>query len=243
MKQTLSLLAALLCLTLLVGCSRSEPPAAEPEPEPPRVLTYSIDRSELSGGLPIEMYFEIPIFEGESDAAFRINRALSAVRWSYIDYNAEEVWKMVRASMGGEYGPTAESPYIDTHTAAVRTCDEKLISVAIAYNWYMGGVNDYGVDTYNFDARDGSPLRLNDLLSGTDNEIKESIITALLEQYPGVKFTGVLESPLSVIRGKSMDSFRFYVENGAVHVCFNKYEISYGAAGAFDVSLPDALMI
>lgn len=241
MKRTLSLLAALLSLTLLAGCSKSEPPAAEPEP--PRVLTYQINRSELSAGLPIEMYYEIPLFDGDSDAALRINRTLFAARRSYIESNAEDVWEMVRAAMGSEYGPTAESPYTDTHTATVPTCDEKLVSVVIGYDWYMGGVSDYGVDTYVFSAVDGSPLRLSDLLSGTDDEIREAIITALREQYPGVEFTGSFESPADNIRGKAIPSFRFYVADGIVHVCFNKYEISYGAAGAFDVSLPDTLNI
>ena len=240
MKQPLSLLLSLLCLTLLVGCSPKEPPAAPiVEPEPPRVLTYHIDRAELSEGLPVELYFEIPVFEGDAHAARRINETLAAVRQTYIDDNAESVREMVRDSMGSEYGPTAEAPYTDAHSAVVHTCDESLVSVAIGYEWYMGGVYDYGVDTYNFSAKDGSPLRLSDLLSGTDDEIRESIVTALLEQYPGVEEAGVTETPMDAIRAMPIGDFHFYVADGVVHVCFNKYEITYGVAGAFDVSLPD----
>ena len=248
MKQTLSLLSALLCLTLLFGCSPAEAPAAEPEPpvpavepEPARALRYHIERTELGEDLPAEMYFEIPVFEGDSDAARRINETLSAVRQAYIDGSAEDVRQMVRDSMGSEYGPTAETPYIDTHSASVFTCDASLVSVAISYAWYMGGVYDYGMDTYAFDGASGEPLYLSDLLGGTDDEIREGIVTALLEQYPGVEDAGVLETPMDAIRAKPIKDCHFYVDSGVVHVAFNKYEITYGAAGAFDVSLPDTL--
>ena len=234
MKKLLSLTLALLgCLTLLSGCSRGG--------TLPRVLSYQIERTELSDGLPVEMYFEIPVFEGDSDAARRINGSLAAVRQSYIDNEAADVLETVRESMGGEYGPTAEMPYTNTHSATVHTCDASLVSVAIAYDWYMGGVLDYGVDTYTYDAATGERLYLNDLLDGTDGEIKESIVSALLEQYPEIEDAGVMETPMDAVRAMPIEAFHFYVEDGAVHVAFNKYEITYGAAGAFDVTLPNAL--
>ena len=242
MKTPFSLALTLLaCLALLGGCARTQTPAAPAAPEPPPVMTWQIDRATLDEGLPVEMYFEIPVFAGGADAAGRINDTLASVRRAYIDGTAADVREMVRDSMGTAFGPTAEMPYTDTHTAAVHTCDASLVSLTIAYEWYMGGVMDYGVDTYTFDAATGAPLTLRDVLDGSDDALRSSIADALAEQYPDIEGEGLTESPLDTVRAMPVESFHFYVADGAVHVAFNKYEITYGAAGAFDVTLPDAL--
>ena len=270
MKKLLALNAALLlCLALLSGCARtgsvsetpetpeppepaaasaptpaSEPagePTSEPEPEQPKALTYHIEHTDLSEGLPVDMYFEIPVFEGDSAAVEKINADLAAVRKAYVENEAPGVLDMVRESMSSEYGPTKEAPYSNARSAAVETCTEQLVSVTIGYDWYMGGVLDYGVDTYNYNAVTGERIFLTDLLDGTESEIKESIVAALLEQYPEVEDAGVMETPMDAIRAKDINEFHFYVKDGAVQIAFNKYEITYGAAGAFLVTLPNAI--
>lgn len=259
MKHTLSLTLALLtCLTLLAACAKTEPAPQEqtapepqqqtpptetpaPAPEEPRVLTYEIERTDRSEELPVELYLEIPVFAGDSDAARAINAAFDEVKRAWLDGEAAEVQELVRESMGDGYGPTADAPYTSTHSAAVTTCDETLVSVAIYYDWFMGGVLDYGMHTYNFDAATGAPLTLRDLLSGTDDALREAIAEAFETQYPDAADAGVMDTPADVIRAMPIEDFSFYVEDGAVHVFFSKYEITYGAAGAFDVLLPEAL--
>jgi len=260
MKQLLPLILTLLmCLTLLPACAKTPPVETETPPagteaetppagteaetppagaETPSVLTYEIERTDASEGLPVSMFFEIPVFAGESDAAREINAVFAEAKRVFLEDEAPGVRDFVREAIGGEYGPTADAPYQNERTASVFTCDETLVSAAIAYNWYMGGVADYGVDTYNFDAATGALLTLRDLLPLSDDELRETIVAAMLEQYPEIEDAGVTETPMDAVRAKPVESFRFYVEDGAVHVCFNKYEITYGAAGAFDVTLP-----
>ena len=252
MKTKLTSLCLALCLTLLAGCAgpaaETEPPA-EPAAEAPAdtaaeqpetALTYRIEREDRSGDYPIELYFDYPVFDGDSPAARRINDDFAAARENFAE-TAETALDMVRESMGSEYGPTEESPYLYTCAATVSTCTEELVSVAVNYEWFMGGVMDYGANTYNYNAGTGERIDLTDLLDGTEDEIKESIIAALLEQYPGVEEAGVMETPMDTIRGMELSAIDFCVVDGAVEVIFDKYEIAYGAAGMFNVTLPDAL--
>lgn len=272
MKIKLLSLCLALCLTLAVGCARqtagpqdtaedvsdaqrsdpasapeeagpAEPdPAAEAGPEAPKPLTYRIERTDLSEGYPVSMYYELPVFSGGVAAATeKIDRALAVERQEYLEGRAKDELQMVIDSLHGPYAPTAEAPYVNEHDAAVTTCTEDLVSVTLGYNWWMGGVADYGVVGRSFNAKTGEQLFLTDLLEGTDDEIRESIVNALLEQYPGVEDAGVMETPMDAIRAMDIRAFNFYVQNGAVHVAFNKYAITYGAAGAFDVVLPNAL--
>lgn len=227
--------------------SKPEPepePQPEPEPEPRQIapLTYTIEHTDLSEGYPVSMYYELPVFSGGDAAATeKINRALAAGRQEYLEGQAKDELQMVIDSLNDPYGPTAEDPYINEHSAVVTACTEELVSLTLGYNWWMGGVMDYGVVGRSFNAKTGEPLFLTDLLAGTDDEIRESVVNALLEQYPGVEDEGVMESPMDAIRAMDIRAFNFYVQDGAVHIAFNKYAITYGAAGAFDVVLPDAL--
>jgi len=221
--------------------AQSEPaPAPEPPAPEPQPMTYHIERTELGEGLPVEMYFEIPVFEGDSAAARAINAELGAVQEACIN-DAADVLEIVEEAKDGEYGPTEENPYIDTTIALVETCTEELVSVTIAYEWYMGGVLDYGLNAYNYNARTGERVYLTDLLDGSEEEIKESIVTAFLEQHPEAADAGVMETPMDAIRAKDIRDFNFYVQDGIAYVAFSKYEITYGAAGAFDVALTDDL--
>ena len=272
MKRIFALLSAVLLLAALSGCRSAAPVPAEPpapaapveqpasaDPAPaapaeplspassvapaePIPIDWTIEHTDLSEGYPIDMYFEIPVFTGDSDAIDRINADLASVRQSYIDTSAPIVWETV-AGME-EYGELSEGErYLDAHRAAVRTCTDELISVTIDYEWWMGGVLDYGVTTYTYDAETGERLTLRDLMGGTDDEIKEAVVAALVEQFPGVEDEGIMDTPMDVIRGMDVGNISFYVEDGVIHAAFSKYEIAYGAAGAFDVVLSEASLL
>lgn len=203
--------------------------------------SYYIDRMDLSEGYPVDMYYEIPVFYGDSAALRKINAGLAALRDGYAKTEAPNALETVIESMGSEYGPTKDSPYANAHPAWVFSHTDDLISLAIQYDWYMGGVQDYGFDCFNFNAKTGERIYLGDLIDGTDDEIREAIVASLLKNYPGVEEDGVMETPMDVIRAMSVRDIDFYVENGTVIVVFDKYEISYGAAGMFTVPLPIAL--
>lgn len=262
MKRTLSLLLSLLLAAALTGCRAGTPapepsapagdpaPVEQPVPAPaetpaetpaePLPVAYTIEHTDLSEGLPIDMYFEIPVFTGGGEAIARINADLAALRDGYVENEAPNVLDLVRADLAD--GGTADGArYLNAHSASVPTCTDALISVIISYEWWLGGVTDYGAQTRTYDAVTGDVLTLPDLVEGTDEEILETVVAALLEQYPGVEEQGVMESPMDTIRAMDPRSIEFYVQDGAVHVCFAKYEIAYGAAGAFDVTLPGAI--
>ena len=203
---------------------------------------YFIRRTDLSDGIEnLHMYFEVPVFYGDSAAIQTINDYFEALAENYAANDAPEVRDMVRTDLMNDYGPTEEYPYFNERSAVVRTCGEDLISVTIDYEWYMGGVFDYGMYGYNLNARTGERVYLDDLLSGSEREIKESIITALLEQYPGIEEAGVMDTPMDAIRAMDLHDISFFVEDGTVNVVFSKYEITYGAAGMQIVTLPAAL--
>lgn len=202
----------------------------------------SIRHTDYSDGMPADIYFEIPVFKGSSNALNRINQFFADVEKQYaggesLSYARE----LITGDLAYGHGPTSENPYLAGNDAAVYTLTDSLISVSIDYSWYMGGVFDYGSNGYTFNAKTGDRLFLSDILDGSDQQIKESIVRALLLQYPGVEEAGVMETPMDTIRGMDIKDIDFIVSDGKVCVIFDKYEIAYGMAGMFVVTLPDAL--
>ena len=200
---------------------------------------YYIRHTDLSEGLPVQLYYEVPVFKGESEGLRKINRAFDELEQNFISKKAPDVRAMTRESMNGGYAPTKEEPYMDRNDARVWQHGD-LVSTSISYDWYMGGVADYGSSCYNFNAKTGKQLFLNDILDMPESKIKEAIVSALVANYPGVEETGVMETPMDAIRAMNIRDIDFIVkEDGTIEVIFDKYEIAAGYAGMFSIPLKD----
>lgn len=198
---------------------------------------YHMEQTDYSEGLPASITFEKPIFHGDSEAAQRIRLYFDALETAFANDNAENAREYVRDDL--ENGRDGVDDYCADWSTTVFTCTDDIISTGVSYSWYMGGVYDYGMNCCNFDAHSGSMVFLTDVLNGAEGEIKNMIAEAFAEQYPEALDAGVMETPTEAILAKDIRDFSFYVKDGCVHVVFSKYEITYGAAGAFDVTLPE----
>lgn len=123
-------------------------------------------------------------------------------------------------------------------SAAVHDSTEQIFSVRLKNSMYFGGVVSGENECYIFDPQTGEQLSLSDLVSvDSVEELKEFIVQALVEQYPWLDSrSDILENVYDL--DYTMDDFNFYVQDGLVHIIFDKYEIAEGAAGIFSVSLP-----
>ena len=202
----------------------------------------SIRHTDYSKGMPADIYFEIPVFKGNSNAVKQVNQFFEDVEKQYAaGENLAYARELITGDLENGHGPTAENPYLAGNDAAVHSLTDSLISVSIDYSWFMGGVFDYGSNGYTFNAKTGDRLYLNDVLDGSDQQIKESIVRSLLQQYPGVENAGVMNTPMDEIRGMDIKEIDFIVSDSHVSAIFDKYEIAAGMAGMFVVTLPDAL--
>ena len=200
----------------------------------------SIRHTDYSNGAPVDLYFEIPVFKGRSSALTRINQFFIDLEKQFADEDDLSEIRDMASSFPGS-GLSDEARFLDGNDAAVHTLTDALISVSIDYSWFMGGVFDYGSNGYTFNAKTGDRLYLNDVLSGSDQQIKETIVRSLQIQYPGVENAGVMETPMDVIRAMDIKEIDFIISDGHVSVIFDKYEIAAGMAGMFVVTLPDPL--
>lgn len=182
------------------------------------------------------MSYEIPVFYGDGAGLRSINAYFQDLETDFVSSEWNGVRDLV---VDNPYGPSAEFPYYDEWSADVCTYDDSLISTTVSYFWNMGGVNDYGINGYTFNVRTGAQLRLNDVLDASDSRIKDAIAAALLEQYPDIENAGMMgETPITAMRAMDVRDMDFFVvDHDYVVVVFDKYEISFGAAGMFTAEL------
>ena len=184
--------------------------------------TYKGKKSTIKD---VEKYKRV-ILKGDSAAVKKINQVLkeacdAKVKEMPAGYAKNDADHM---SYGGEYS--------NIYTSKVTYNENGVISIMVSYEWYQGGVADYGCDCYTFDLTTGDQLKLTDVCNGSNCTLTKKIKNRLLKKYSKDAFS---EGGLKSI---SADKCDFYLKkNGKAVVVFDKYEISYGAAGAFDVTL------
>ncbi len=205
-----------------------------PEGDAPEI---TIRHFELDAGNEnVEFFYEIPHMEGFTPAAKRFNDFFGALYAVFMETEPEKVRELLDASVPGR--PSAYDPYRCCWKAEVQEVSERLISVTLAYDWYMGGVWDYGIDGYTFDRCTGERVFLDDVLSGTKEMIKAAIADGLKEQYPEIAelADGQGNTPLTALERIPVREIDFYIDEGGMAiVVFDKYEIAPGVAGMLSV--------
>ena len=212
----------------------SAPPALSSAPE----LSFETERSEFrrttlnTKGLPLSVYFEVPVFPETSEANRKMNAFFTDLTTDFFSTKNEDltaIWTSASEQTGA-------ADYHFDQDAVLWRPGPKLVSVTIMYYWFAGGVNDYGSDSYTFDAGTGERLRLTDLVEGTEEELKREIIEAVKEKTDRIWKDEALR--LDWIEDYALDQFEFFVDKGQVTISFDKYEAADGAHGGFDVELP-----
>lgn len=231
-------LLLLLLTALLVPTGFSGEAVRQTDPSVLRYQTVTeldpetnLQRTTLdSQGYDLEVYFEVPVFPEDTVGGQEINDFFQDLNDAFFtpeNENLQSIWSCITNPNNNHI------PYYYNRKAVVNTQTEDLVSVTIAYDWYAGGVMDYGSDSYTFRAGTGELLRLTDLVDGTEEEIRAMIEAALKEQDAG---ENVINTELAWTR--DLNEFEFYVEDGHIYLPFDKYEAAFGAYGGFAIELP-----
>ena len=179
------------------------------------------------------VYYEVPVFRGNTPALRKINQEIQTVERDLGD-RLRDVRSLFSA-------PVPPGSLRNTWTAKVDSFSERLVSVTLSYFSNLSGMEDSGCDGYVFDGENGNRLYLTDVLGLTDDQARDAVCNALADQYPSV-YSGNSSNLRTTIRAKSIPELDFAVEGGHAVVYFDQYEIAAGSYGTLRVVLPDPLM-
>ncbi len=204
-------------------------------------LEIGIRRTTLDAqGRCLSVYFEVPVFE-EATAGYRkINAFFEELTERFFSPDNQQLTAAWGYASGAGSLAVPEAPFFYQRPAAVGAHTAGLVSVTIGYQWMMGGVLDYGSDSYTFRTDTGELLGLADLVDAGEYALRELIFTALKERVSqDEREHGSSPIDLEHLKGYELDYYEFAVdENGAILLLFDKYEAADGAYGGFDLTLP-----
>ena len=185
-----------------------------------------------SQGYDIEIFYEIPVFEGSGAGYQKISEHFQEMQDQFLDPENEEmgwVWEIV------EENPPVSDSYYYTVSATINSQTEKYASVTQRFSTFLGGIRGAEYSYHNFRTDTGETLLLTDVLDGTETEIKDMVTEAFEAGNPG---TG--QDVLENIRSRNIEEFNFYITDGRICVCFTQYDI-YGVSYGPDISIETEL--
>lgn len=190
-----------------------------------------------SRGYDIEIWYEVPVFAEDTEGYPKINAEYEARLDAFLEDESGELadlWEIV------EGNPPISESYRYTVSAEVKAQTAQYVSVKQEFSMYLGGMDSLECYFDNYRTNTGERLLLTDLLEGTESQIKEMIIDALVQTDPYIKETGALDE----IRNRDAGEFDFYISDGHIYVCFTPYELygmTYGDDAPLEVELPTEL--
>lgn len=194
--------SVLICL-LLCACESNE------SSKIPNTQITNIKRTILNENLNLSLYFEIPIFHEKTLGYKKINSYFKNLEKKFFSQSNESLISALEyAKLNSD-----EIPFRYENTAIVHTKSEKLLSVSINTDWWMGGINDKITECYNFSPSTGEILKLSDLIDEPESEILNKIYKAAKEK----------NLDLTEIKTKSLDDFNFYIKNQTIIINYEKY--------------------
>ena len=180
------------------------------------IQRYTIDVEDYNA----EVYYEYPVFSEAGAGYQRINEFFQEQLKEFINSEDTE-WAVDEVIKGSD--PDLRGKYSYTVSCTIHTKADQIISLSQTMLQRLGG--NYGrVTYYNFRTDTGERLYLDDLISGTEEEIRQMVIDALNEAYP--EMAEYFPDGIEKLRNYSMENFNCYLSDGKVHVYFNEGDIA-----------------
>ena len=227
-------------MTPLANLDDPDVPGVAPVLSEMQTAWGKIQRKTLPWAKDITVYHEVPVFHEENEAIKKINATMQEVSAHFLSKeNLQDVWQYEfdrHQDKNTESMDEGEN-YVDFVYVVYIYKTDKIVSISLSYGWFMGGTMDYGLNNYNFDATTGKMIRLEDIYHTSIEEIRKMIIQKMKNDIQNQTME-IPEEDIYWDSIEAMETFDFYIKDDIPHVTFDKYEISYGAAGSFDIELP-----
>ena len=199
---------------------------------------YYIRHTDLdSRGYNLIMSYEIPVFNSGIESIRKVNDYMKSLEDSFVNGEWDDVKDTVESNPPGD-----EFAYEDIWNSEVYTYSPNIISIVQEYNWFMGGSSSDGYRGYNFDTNTGEIIYLDDVVAGTEEEIKDAIVEGLKYNayFEASEGTKNYDNAVAAVREMNIKDINFCMdEDGHVYALFSKSEITTGSAGSFMVELKD----
>lgn len=237
MKRSKKLLSVVLTTGLLMGTVPNVAFAADYV----QSADYTIERHDFSwydnGQLKLLYYYDQVVLDENTANTHALNLALQQ---HYNDFYLEVPENL---SFAQEMPPYAEGQYYRYYyEPKVFKNQDGMVSIGMDWYWNFGGVNDYGIEGFNYDLNTGKELDLTEIFSLSEVQIEQYFkdktfeFMAVHPDYPW--WMDELQNAWITVNSYQLEDFNYYIEGNNVVLVYHKYELGPGALGVVKVTCP-----
>lgn len=237
MKRSKKLLSVVLTTGLLMGTVPNVAFAADYV----QSADYTIERHDFSwygnGQLKLLYYYDQVVLDENTANTHALNLALQQ---HYNDFYLEVPENL---SFAQEMPPYAEGQYYRYYyEPKVFKNQDGMVSIGMDWYWNFGGVNDYGIEGFNYDLNTGKELDLTEIFSLSEVQIERYFkdktfeFMAVHPDYPW--WMDELQNAWITVNSYQLEDFNYYIEGNNVVLVYHKYELGPGALGVVKVTCP-----
>ena len=183
-----------------------------------------------------DCHYQKLVFTNPNEALKKINEELAEEANEFFDkdlgkqYNEyfSELPDVMKANL-------VDCPYIATYDVDKVFTDDNYVSISYVWEWYAGGVHNYGSDGLNFDIKTGEKIDFKDLFASEADARNafSTAVNALIDSDPDAFFSDAKDT----VSNYDLDNVSFALSEGKITVFINQYDIAPGASGSFTVDI------
>lgn len=229
------------------GIPETEVPVTAAQTEPAETALFDVvleDRSlrNENGDVLVQSVYEKLILQGPTPQTDAINEAIQADCDRFFEqsgattYYEPEILEQMIQDMGMSYGDLLHNAYANvTHN------QDRVLSVCVTTDWYMGGVFNEDYYGMTFDLATGERVGLEQLSAMPAAELEIQLKRIVADWAREAYGEGLFCEPEAILADYSLEELLFYVQDGELVLTFPTYTFTAGAAGA--AVIPTGLMI
>ncbi len=192
-----------------------------------------VDRSVDVKKLHVESYFEKPVFIGSDKRVKWLNGEVSKIADALLPESTEkEIREMIND--WGEAGDQSEFyQYKPYHLTGVYYDENDNVSIGWRWDWFMGGVSNFGYEGYNINLDTKKKITMEDLMDMSHEYVLQEIADEIAKEYP--EFAMYSGDDL-MNRLEEFEEFEWHYDAMFIYVGFESYSLDQGG-GPIEIQL------
>lgn len=246
-KISILIVLSVICLMLFAACGKTaapgnddSAPAASDNVEKTD-MTYVIEEvggedKNANGDVIGKCHFRKLVFTNPNSALKMINEKIASESDKFFNEGSGKQYAEYLANLSeSEKEGLVQQPYYALYDVQNVYTDDKFVSIQYIWDWFAGGVRNFGGYGYNFDIKTGKEIHFADLFASEADAAKA--FSDALSELIAENSDAFFEDAADTVASYDMSSVKFSLDDDSIIIYIDQYEIAPGASGSFTVPI------
>lgn len=200
------------------------------------VETIGENDENANGEVIGSCHFQKLVFTNPNAALKKINAEIEEECEEFFSEGSGKLYKEYLSNLSeAEKSGLVKQPYRALYDIENVFIDDKYVSIRYVWDWFAGGVHNFGGYGCTFDITSGEEIEFDDLFASEADAAKafSDAISKLIQQNPEAFF----EDAMDTVEHYDMDDVKFSLNEKTITIYIDQYELAPGAFGSFTAAI------